>query len=120
MAPRLFVKLSARLQWLLPLLCLCLEPSARADEAGYALSDAVFLTWRVEITADDGVSSATDTHTFFCCTEATSMAFGDVTGDVDPTFTPTVLTHLLRPAPVDGWVGVHPVALDLTVGLSSQ
>jgi len=116
--PRLSFHFSGQLRWLLPLLCLCLEPTAKAAEAGYALTDAVFLTWRVGITADDGVSSATDTHIFFCCADATSMAFGDVTGDVDPTFTPTVVTHLLQPAPVDGWVGVHPIALDLTGSLT--
>jgi hypothetical protein len=117
-APAFFLNISRRLQWLLPLLPLCLGPTAHAEEAGYALSDAVFLTWEMGITADDGRSSVTDTHTFFCCAETDSVVFGDMSGDVDRTFTPAALTHLLQPAPVDGMVGVHPITLDLAGSLS--
>lgn len=117
MAPRPFPTISGRLQWVLPLLSLCLEPAAHAEEAGYALSGAVFLSWEVGITADDGVGSATDIHTFFCCAEVDSVVFGDVAG-VDPSFTPGALIHLLRPAPMAGSVGVHPITLDLAGSLT--
>jgi hypothetical protein len=103
---------------LLLLLSLCLEPRARAEEVGYSLDGAVLLFWQVGITADDGVTSVTDTHTFFCCAETDAVVFGDAVGIVDPTFTPGALTHLLRPAPVAGRVGVHPITLDLAGSLT--
>jgi hypothetical protein len=96
----------------------CLGPAARADEAGYGLGGAAALTWQVGITADDGLSSATATHTFFCCAEADALVFGDAGEAVPPTFTPSALTHLLEAAPVAGTVGVHPVALDLAGSLT--
>lgn len=98
---------------MLALLWIGLEPTAGAEEMGYARDGAALLFWQVGITADDGVTSASDTLTFFCCAEADAVVFGDAVGIVDPTFTPGKLTHLLQPDPVPGAVGVHPILLDL-------
>jgi hypothetical protein len=103
---------------LLLLLSLSLEPTARAEEVGHSLDGAVLLFWQVEITADDGLTGATDTHTFFCCAETDSVVFGDAAGSVDPTFTPRALIHLLQPTPAAGRVGVHPITLDLVGSLT--
>lgn len=118
MARRFFPIISGRLQWLLPLLLPWLAPAAHAEEAGYALSAAVVLSWQVGISADDGVTSATDTYTFFCCAEADAAVFGDAAGGVDPTLTPDTLIHFLQPAPVAGMVGVHPITLDVSGSLT--
>ncbi len=118
MTRRSFPIISSRVQWLLPLLSLCVASTARAEEAGYSLASAVALQWRVGITADDGVTAATDTLTLFCCAELDAVVFGDASGSADPTLTPVTLTHLLQPAPLTGRVGVHPITLDLAGALT--
>ena len=120
MVPWLFPIISGRVPRLLLLLLLsvCQEPTARAEEVGYSLDGAIQLYWQVGITADDGVASATDTHTFFCCADADAVVFGDAVGSVEPTFTPSTLTHFLHPAPVAGIVAVHPITLDVEASLT--
>jgi hypothetical protein len=100
------------------LLALLLGSPARGEEAGYGLESAVLLFWEVGITADDGATSSTDIHTFFCCAEADAVVFGDAAPGAEPTFTPQALTHLLRPDPVAGLVGVNPIGLDLAGALT--
>jgi hypothetical protein len=100
---------------LLPVLlvCLALAPPARAEPAGYALDAAAGLLWQVELSADDGASSASDTLVFFCCADNDALVLGDRVGIVDPTFTPHTLMHGLEFSPTPLAVGVHPVTLDL-------
>jgi hypothetical protein len=95
----------------LPLLWLCLSvaPAARAETVGYSLDAAAGLFWRVELSADDGESSASDTLTFVCCDANDALVVGDRVGIVDPTFTPKTLIHVLHAAPASLTVGVLPV-----------
>jgi hypothetical protein len=103
---------SRRLPSLL-LLSVFLAPPARSEPAGYALDAAAGLIWQVELSADDGASSASDTLTFFCCADSDSLVLGDRLGIVDPTFTPHTLMHGLEVSPTTLTVGALPVTLDL-------
>jgi hypothetical protein len=88
-------------------------PSARSEPAGYALDAAAGLIWQVELSADDGASSASDTLLFFCCADNDALVLGDRVGIVDPSFTPHTLMHGLEVAPTPLSVGALPVTLDL-------
>ncbi len=119
MASRLFHPKLAALRRLVPILALglSLTATARAEGVAYSLDAAAGLFWQVEISADDGATSASDTLLFFCCGDNDAVVLGDRTGIVDPIFTPGTLEHWLQPALLARTLGVLPVTLDLSASL---